>query len=391
MAHILLGWELGGNRGHAVRMVQIADLLRGRGHQVSFAMQRVDGIAPEEARGSAIWPAPVTPRLLVNTARPKAASPNTMGDIMARLGCQEAETVAALLRAWRQLLAAIRPDLVIAEFAPWLLTAARGRMPAVAGGTGFDTPPSDMPCFPSLTGQKATFDEARTLEAVNAALKAVDSPGIDRLPMMFAAERELAGTFRELDGYAEWRSRPLVRPALPLPPPEIAPGGGEEIFVYAPEMVRQDAPLWQGLAAAKLPVRVHIPRVSADYHEMLRKLGFAAEPEPLPFPLIAERSRLLVSHGGHGFVCSGLLAGLPQVICHYDLEKVMHARAVAKLGLGGFVPLAAIEPEPFAASLARLYRDDALADRARAAAPGFHARNPVSMQQSMADAVEELV
>ncbi len=391
MGHILLGWELGGNRGHAVRLAQIADILKSRGHQVSFAMQRVDALSVAESRGSPVWPAPVAPRLLVNTARPQSDNPNTMGDILARLGCLEPEMVAAMLRAWRQLFSAIRPDAIVAEFAPWLLLAARGRVPSVAGGVGFDTPPSDMPRFPSLTGRPAVFDEAETLDSVNRALRSVGSEPLAALPAMFAADRELAGTYRELDGYAEWRTRPLVRPALPLPPPEIAPAGGEEIFVYAPEMVRQDAPLWQGLAAAKLPVRVHIPRVSADYHEMLRKLGFAAEPEPLPFRLIAERSRLLVSHGGHGFVCSGLLAGLPQVVCHYDLEKVMHARAVAKLGLGGFVPLSANDPEPFAASLVKLYRDDALAERARAAAPGFHARNTVSMQQSMADAVEELL
>lgn len=354
-------------------------------------MQRVDALGAEEAKGSDIWPAPVTPRLLVNTARPKTPNPNTMGDIMARLGCQEPDMVAALLRAWRRLLSAIKPDAVVAEFAPWLLTAARGLVPTVAGGTGFDTPPSGMRLFPSLTGQPATFDEAETLGSVNAALKAVGSPPLEALPRMFQADRELAGTFAELDGYAQWRMQPLVMPALPLPPPAIAPAGGEEVFVYAPELLRVDAQLWQGLAASKLPVRVHIPKVSGEYRQALAGMGFAVEPEPLPFPLIAERSRLLVSHGGHGFVCSALLAGLPQVVCHYDLEKAMHAHAVAKLGVGGYVPLTGIEPGAFAASLIKLYGDDSLCARARDAAPRFHARYAEPMQQSMAGAVESLL
>jgi rhamnosyltransferase subunit B len=298
--------------------------------------------------------------------------------------------VAALVRAWLQLLSAVRPDAVVAEFAPWLLLAARGRLPAVAAGTGFDTPPSDMPHFPSLTGRPAVFDEAEILDSVNHALRSVGSEPLPALPAMFAADRELAGTYRELDGYAEWRTRPLIRPALPLPPPEIAPAGGEEIFVYAPELLKPEAPLWKGLAASKLPVRVHIPKVGESYWRALREIGFAVEPEPLPFSGIAERSRLLVSHGGHGFVCSGLLAGLPQVVCPYDLEKTVYARAVTKLGLGGFVPMTLIEPEAFASSLVDLYRDDALAARAREAAPGFHARYSKPMQQDIADAVEAL-
>jgi UDP:flavonoid glycosyltransferase YjiC (YdhE family) len=314
-----------------------------------------------------------------------------MGDILARLGCGESELVGALLRAWRQLLAAIRPDVVVAEFAPWLLLAARGRLPSVAGGTGFDTPPSDMASFPSLTGRPAAFDEASTLKGVNRALAALGSEPLAALPAMFAVDRELAGTYRELDPYAGERRQKLIRPALPLPAPEIAAGNGEEIFVYGPEMLKPDAPIWQGLAAARLPIRVHVPGVGEGYRQALRDLGFAVEAEPLPFATIARRSRLVVSHGGHGFVCSALLAGLPQVVCPYDLEKSVYARAVTKLGLGGFVPLAQIRPEAFAASLVKLYRDDALVARARAAAPGFHARHAVSMQQDMADAVEALL
>jgi hypothetical protein len=248
-----------------------------------------------------------------------------------------------------------------------------------------------MPRFPSLTGQPPAFDEAATLDSVNQALRSVGSEPLPALPAMFAADRELAGTYRELDGYAEWRTRPLVRPALPLPPPEISAGGGEEVFVYLPELLKPEAPLWQGLAASRLPVRVHIPAVGKGYWQSLRERGFAVEPEPLPFPEIARRSRLLVSHGGHGFVCSGLLAGLPQVVCPYDLEKTIYARAVTKLGVGGFVPLTQIEPAAFAASLVNLYRDDALAARARDAAPGFQARYKAPMQQEMADAVEALV
>jgi len=391
LAHILLGWEFGGNRGHALRLVQLADKLKARGHQVSFVLQRVDAITPAEAKGSPVWPAPVSPRMLVNAGRPRTGSPSTMGDILARLGFNDSAIVAAALRAWLQLMDAIRPDIVVAEYAPWLLMAARGRVKTVAVGTGFDAPPAEMPRFPSLTRKPPALDEEETLAAVNRALDSIGARRLAALPELFAANTQVAATFTEMDAYAEWRIRPLAMPTVPQPPPGISGGQGTEVFVYAPEQVPIDAPLWKGLAAAKLPVRVHVPLVGEPYYAELARMGFAVERAPVPFALIAQRSRLLVSHGGHGFVCSALLSGLPQVVCHIDLEKLGYAQAVARMRLGGFVPLAQVQPEPFAASLAQLYRDESLSARAREAAPDFHERYTKSLEQTVTEAVEALL
>ena len=84
---------------------------------------------------------------------------------------------------------------------------------------------------------------------------------------------------------------------------------------------------------------------------------------------------MVVSHGGHGFVCSAMAAGLPQVVFHFDLEKILHGLAIARLGLGGHVALANLDPERFGADLAALYRDEALTKRARAKAVDLASRN----------------
>ena len=391
MAHVLLGWEFGGNQGHAMALAAMAAALRKRGHRISFALQRVDAIASERLEGAEIWPAPVTPRLLVNASRPRSGHPQSMGDIMARLGFDDPAIVEALLRAWTRLLDAIRPDLVIADYAPFLLNAARGRVPTIGAGTAFSTPPSAMNVFPSLTGEPPAYDEERVLDAVNLGLARNRLPAIDRLPQIFDASREMGGSFAELDPYAEWRRDPLVMPMLRGGVPGIAPGAGEEVFVYAPDNIRVESKLWDGLARSGLPVRVHVPAAGKALQQTLAAKGLTVEPEPVPFARIAERSRLLLSHGGHGFVCSALLAGLPQVICHFDLEKLMHARAVTRLGLGGMVAMQQIEEEPFAASLVEVYRNDALAARARAAAPGFRSRYDRPKEESIADAVDALL
>lgn len=390
MAHILIGWELGGNRGHAVRLAQITRELRRRGHRLSFAVQRVDVVAPEVAQGDAVWPAPITPRLIINTAKPRVTS-HSMADIVLRLGLDEPPIVGAMLRSWDRMLAAIRPDAIIAEFAPFLLTAARGKVRTVSAGTGFDTPPSSMPRFPSLTGKPHGYAEDFGIECAREATRLGGAAPVEALPQLFQADREMPATYAELDPYAEWRNGPMSKPSLTDPPPEPSPGGGREVFVYTPEQLSIDAPVWKGLALSRLPVRVHAAGVGDAYRAELRRLGFAVEPQPLPLPEIGRRARLLLSHGGHGFVCSGLLMGIPQVVMHLDLEKLIHGRAVTRLGLGGYVGAFDLDPQAFARSLVQLYEDDALAARARAAAPDFHARYHRSMEESTADAVEMLL
>jgi UDP-N-acetylglucosamine:LPS N-acetylglucosamine transferase len=391
MAHVLLGWEFGGNRGHATSLLAIADALRKRGHRISFALQRVDALAPDQLHGAEVWPAPVTPRLLINTSRPNQGHPQTMGDIAARLGFDDAELMEALVRAWRQLLAAIRPDLVISDYGPFLLTAARERVPTVSVGTAFSTPPSVMEAFPNLGAEPPLIPEGDVLASVNMALARLDTPRLQRLPQIFEASRELGGSFTELDPYAASRVDPLVAPMLRGGAPALAPSGGDEIFVYAPEQVRIEAALWKGLVQSGLPIRVHVANMDPHMQRGLAEMGLTVEPKPLPFARIAERSRLVISHGGHGFVCSALLAGLPQVICHFDLEKQIHANAITTLGLGGMVPMIQIEPEAFAASLGEVYHNEDLASRARAAAPGFQSRYELPMEESVANAAEALI
>ena len=389
MARLLIGWEFGANRGHAVRLVQLASKLREAGHEVDFAVQQLDSIASEAAGGAGVWQAPLTPRLLVTTARPPSRSPVSMADILARLGFDDSGIVESVVRGWRRLLGAVRPDAVIAEYAPFLLLAARGRVPAVALGTGFLTPPPGMAAFPRLAPGEAASDEAATLAAVNCALGRLGDAPLEALPRLFAADRAVVETFAELDPYADDRVEPLAHPVEAAG--TLAAGEGEELFVYAPATVAAGSRLWRGLAAAGLPVRVHVPEAPEPLREELKGLGFAVEPEPLPPREIASRARLLVSHGGHGFVCAGLAIGLPHIVCYPDLEKRFHGFALARHGLGGHVSLAQLDPKAFGASLKRIHGDEALAARSLAAGADFRSRPQPPMAETVAQAVADLI
>lgn len=387
MARVLLGWELGANHGHVARLRIIAERLIGEGHAVAIALQRLSGVAAFPP-GCTIWQAPLWPRLLGSVPAPDEAAPATLGDILYRLGLDLPDGFAGLIAGWDAILKAVKPQVVVADFAPALLAAARGRVPTILAGVGFDAVPPHLERFPSLTGQNAVYDEDATLANVQAALAASGRTLPDRLPALFAADRVLAGTFSELDPYASWRRTPVCAPSV-LPP--IGENGrGEELFLYAPGALLRSRALIDGLIRARVPVRACFPDASPQQRLELEAAGIRIEAAPLPFAEIARRSRIVMSHGGLGFVSSALAAGVPQVVVHNDLEKRLSGEAVTRLRLGGHVALSAIDPGAFAGSLREFYADESFQRRAREAAPGFRARLSPTQEDLVVDAVGEL-
>jgi rhamnosyltransferase subunit B len=194
-----------------------------------------------------------------------------------------------------------------------------------------------------------------------------------------------------LDPYDGYRLQPLRSPSVANPCPQIASQGGDEIFVYAFERAMNFAPLWEGLRLSGYPVRVYIPDISALMAEALRARGIMVEHRPQSFADIGRRSRFVLSHGGHGFVCSALLAGLPQVVTHYDLEKSFMGDAIARNGLGGHIALQDIKAEPFADSLRQFYHASAVQRDVRKTAEKLHEEMGPGSAADVIEAVEELI
>lgn len=387
MARVLIGWELGAGNGHTVRLTDAAAELRRRGHEPILAVQQTSA-APA---GYELWQAPLWPALLTSRGRARITQPATFGDILVSLGFGEAGAVAGVVRAWEAILRGARPDLVAAEFAPGLLLAARGRWPTLLFGSGFGTPPASLATFPSLTGDPPAHDERGLLATVNRGLAAAGRDPLPALPAMFAADRTLAEVFSTLDPYRRWRPASDYSPPHVSALPPIVDGRGEEVFVYMNGWQASLDPFVNGLAASGLKVRLHDPRLGEREIAILERAGIACERRPLPFARIAERSRLVVSHGGLGFTCSALCAGLPHVAVPFDLEKRLTGAALAAEGLGRSIDFRGLERDRFAALLRESFADDALVARAIAAAPGFRARVGRPSAAVAADAVEALL
>jgi UDP:flavonoid glycosyltransferase YjiC (YdhE family) len=386
LARILIGWELGAGEGHSTRQLKLAQLLAKRGHEPLFAPQQ---IGPFAAQGPT-WQAPVWPRLLGPLSRRYAVAPATMGDMLAYLGLDDRQVMAAMIMAWDRVVADARPDVVVAEYAPLLQLAVRGRLPCVAWGTGFSLPPADMREFPSLFGEAPAVAEPTLLAGLNGALASTGRKPLGSLPKIFAADRSLAATFTELDPYRQWRSEPVSAPAVTG---STAPAAhdGKELFVYLNTPARRPEALIQALVQARLPMRIYDPLIDDRAAAALGNSGIAVEREPVPFSQVAAGSRLVVSHGGLGFASSSLIAGLPQVIIPFDQEKRLTAEALARLGLCRQVDVQGLDAGALVAVLRSAWDDDEFHARSREAAPGFRERMAPSAEETAADLVEELV
>ena len=391
MARILFGWELGANRGHIERLLPMARRLLEQGHEVVLALQQIDSAGLDRDPRITLWQAPIWPRLLINNIQDGTRRVATMGDILAQLGLDRPGCLAAMVSGWDTILAAFRPDVVVADYAPALLTAARGRMPTISVGSYFFSPPYQLERFPNLTGTPNAYDEDALLDTVDADLISVGRAPLAGLPALFTADHVMVGNFAELDPYRAFRIGNYCAPSIKLPLADGGGGGGDEIFVYAYNRIGVDNPIWAGLAATRRTVRLHMSDPARAHIEMFRQFGFIFEPKPVSFPLIAKRSSVAVSYGGNGFTSACLVAGLPQLLMPFDLEKLMTARAVDVLGLGKMLSFNGLTADQVTEAVNALANDTGLAAKLRTMAPDFRSRMAVSMADEVIACITRLI
>lgn len=361
----MLAWELGANRGHVTPLAAIVRHLLAHGVRVTLAVQRLDALRSMRPipDGVAIVQAPIWPALLVTAGFKAERAPASFGDILADLGLRDSGVVEFMVRAWDGLFASLDPDVVVAEFAPMAMLAARGRIPVVAMGTGFSLPPCETDVFPRLRNVEPHYVEGRIVEAVNLGLARTKRPPLERLPQIMAADLRRPYSFAIFDPYQAHRKEPLLAPILPAWSPARS-GAGTEVFVYFSDIVGRPEPLFDAVACLGSRGRFFMPNLPEPNARMLVAAGVNVESRPRTSTQIAQHSRLVVSHGGQGFVSMTLAAGLPQLVLAPDLEKRLVGTAVARLGVGRLMAWRDASADRIGEAIAALEDDEATRDRA---------------------------
>lgn len=252
------------------------------------------------------WPYPA-PR------SPRPFSAATFADILSIIGYTNTDNLSAMVRAWDGLMDVTRPDVVLGEYAPTFCLAAAGRAPVVVFGSGFTTPPADLPFYPRLQPRvEPVCGQEKILAVIQEVQRRRGAPVPQALPAFFAGDRRFPCTFPEVDPYRSLRREAVLAPLGDLPPPSLAPAE-PRFFAYlaadAPGLQRVISALGKSGVAGGIFLRNPPPQLRDE----MRKTTIVLYDEPQPMAEVMRTASFIVHHGGAGTTEACLTAGRSQI------------------------------------------------------------------------------
>ncbi|WP_338762302.1 hypothetical protein [Massilia sp. METH4] len=373
MAHIHLAWEMGGGMGHAGRLKALARVLLARGHRVSLSLrdlghtQRVLADLPVPRLQAPVW---------LHRTEGMPANEASLAEILLAKGYLEVPGLAGLVAGWRALFDALEPDLVVADYAPTALLAARTlHLPTSSVGTGFTSPPADraLPClrdWEEVGHQRLARAEAHVLNVVNAVLEMHGAPELLHAARLLLGDAPLLCTWPEFDHYgraageAEW----LGPVGMPLGggAPAWPPGSGPRVFAYLKHDYPQHRAVLEALADEGCRVLCYLPEVAAGRPAPVSSARIAYSSQPVALEAALHGAVLCVCHASEATTVQALLCGVPVLMLPMRLEHFLVARRVESWG--GGINGARVKPDGDWRGLVRLLLDD---ERFRSAAAAF--------------------
>ena len=339
MSRMLLAWELGSNLGHLSRLLPLASRLKERGHEVLVSARDL-GLATEVL-------APVGIRFIQSPAdgraRPATRQPQSYADVLLMQGWESMPRLWGLVQAWGNLFRLFRPVVVVLDYAPTALLAARIlRLPCALLGTGFELPPLQAPLgpFPGFraSAENARAADAQALESANRVLEAYQAAPLAALCDLFRTEYRWLTTFAELDQYGPRSGETYVGPIgrVDRGEPVTWPAGfRHRVLAYLRPGMADPLRILRALAGqSDAAVICAAPGVSPEISEGLGRPGFQFVPRPVSFLALLPQASVLVSYAPAGSVAQSLLEGVPQLMMPAHVEAQMTAVRVASLGAG---------------------------------------------------------
>ncbi len=388
--NLLLAWELGGNWGHLSRDLPVLRRLQAEGHEVLYAA-REQTIAPSLCASVGIGGVPA----------PGGAAPRRMprglagyAAILFADGFGDAAILEARLAGWTRLFAEHKSDVLLADYAPAALLAARvAGIPSVAFGSGFEIPP-DVALLPSFCGGGAQdesarrFSEALVLFNVNNVLHKLDAKPLERLARVFQGTRCVFTTFAELDHVTERPSGALYAgPVQDLPGSVTASWRTTKprALVYlrgVPPVIDEVLQALGTVGAKVIAVLPDMDRPLRHAHADLRVIR-----QPVCFDGLLESADLVIASGS-GTVTTALLSGVPALVLPSSAEQAMFARRVEEAGAG--MALGSGTAVTVADAIRRLLHDVAFRAAAGALAAKYAGLRMESAVQTVIDEIHNV-
>lgn len=395
MARIAFAWELGGEYGHVMSCAGLARGLEVHGHRIGLVFRELRQLAVvPETRDYDAFQAPRSPREGIVMAIPAGYA-----DIMLGCGYSDPRELAALVGGWRSLFSRWRPDLIVADFAPTALLAARTLgIGCVTYGNGFFVPPRVTPLPPFRVDTPVDHDrlaasDALVLANINYALKAFGAPALESVAELFATEENFLCTFPEIDHYGGretsgyWGPRVRFDRGTDVAWPQ---GEGKRVFVYVKRGLPQLDALVDVLAASRHNIVTYIPDIDpARRARLSTSRRHVVSDRPVRLDSFLKSCDLIVCHGGE-IATGALMYGVPQLLFPGHYEQLLTAYRLQQIGSACWVG-----PKGQAADVARGFTltldDPRYAAAARAFAKRYSAFSPSEQRRRIVARIEEVL
>lgn len=394
MARIAFAWELGGEFGHAMACAALARRLHARGHTIAFMFRELHQIYfLADTADYDVFQAPVS----LGDAH-GAPIPASFADILVGCGYDSGRHLTGLLGGWLCLFNRWKPDLVLADFAPTALLAARLLgLRRVSYGNGFATPPrlSPLPAFrfdEPIASERIARADARALASANAALACFGGQPLQHLAQQFETDDDFLATFPELDSYGNrpatgyWGPRFSVDSGAAVQWPR---GTGKRVLVY----LKKQLPALDGLIAAlaRGPYRVaaFIPELEAARRERLAGGARIVSEHPIRLGPLLGDCDLFVSQAGNVAVGT-LMSGVPQLVFPSQYEQYVTARRLEQVGAGIMLAPDA-SPQAVGEALERVLADPSFAAAAKSFAKRYPQYSAAEQQRRIVVRIEEIL
>ena len=333
MSRILFAWELGGNYGHLSKLLPLARLLRQRGHEPAFVVR---DLAVASVLIGNEFTCLQTPRPPDTVRQPRV--PVSYADILSGAGFGNREALSGMLHAWQGLFDLVKPDVVVAQFAPVAIVAARqASRPTLQVDTGFECPPAAKP-YPNfrpwvkIARQELLDRENALLQTVNAVCGWNDAD----LRTTLRPNLSLLATLPELDHYPGRRGGRYIGPFFALEQGDELFWNSttdKRIFTYLrpfPEL----STLLNDLRQSQAEVIAVIPGIDRKLANSFTADRFRIVSAQARLDKLLPQADVVVSHGGHGLTSACLLQGVPSLAIPTMIEQWMTARNLERLKIG---------------------------------------------------------
>jgi UDP:flavonoid glycosyltransferase YjiC (YdhE family) len=395
MAHIHLAWELGAGLGHAGSVKMLAQALLARGHRVSVSLR---DLAHTQRLLADLDVAKFQAPLWLHEVRGGPSAPASLAEILFMFGYLDAAALGGLVGGWRALLQQLRPDLLVADYAPTALLAARSLGLASASvGIGFYSPPPGRPLPPLrhwevMAPGRLQGAEQHLLASVNAVLAGYAAKPFARAAELLLGDQPLLCTWPELDHYgrkeeqaARWYGPSFLARAGEAP--QWPAGDGPRVFAYLKSDHPDHAAALRALVDEGCRVLCYLPQVAGGRPAPLLDARLRYAKGPVSLAAAFADSALALCHGGEATLTQALLAGVPLLLMPMQVEQFLIARRVAQCGAA---LNAAMLPRPldWRALVRRLLDEPAFAQAARAFALRYRDFGQQAQAEAMVDAFE---